>query len=284
MRVANLAGRNVLLTAGGAVDVEAASSGRLPSDPALVLDQRDELLAWSARIGDSAAVPYDEAELRAPGPVPGQVFAVALNYRPHAAEAGDADPDQPLVFTKFPSCLTGPYTSIALPPGHVDWELELVAVIGEHAYQVPEERGWGPVVALTVGQDLSERVVQLAGSPPQFSLGKSFPGFGPIGPAFVSMDEISDRDDLELTAVLSGETVQHDRSSNMIFPVARLIAYITAICPVHPGDLIFTGTPAGVGNRRTPQRFLTPESELVSTIETLGTMRHTFHPAPWPQR
>lgn len=87
MRVANLAGRNVLLTVGGAVDVEAASSGRFPSDPALVLDQWDELLAWSARIGDSAAVPYDEAELRAPGPVPGQVFAVALNYRPHVAEA-----------------------------------------------------------------------------------------------------------------------------------------------------------------------------------------------------
>ncbi|MCW2915117.1 MAG: putative hydrolase family protein [Actinomycetia bacterium] len=152
----------------------------------------------------------------------------------------------------------------------------MVAVIGRDAYQVPEENGWDPVVAVTVGQDLSERLVQLAGKPAQFSLGKSFPGFGPIGPALVSLDELPDRDDLELSCELSGETVQSDRTSSMIFSAARLVAHISAICPLYPGDLIFTGTPAGVGNRRSPQRFITPDDELISRIEHVGEMRHRF--------
>ncbi|MGW6007423.1 fumarylacetoacetate hydrolase family protein [Streptomyces sp. NPDC055210] len=286
MRIANLAGRLALLTdggdggdgsgAGGAVDV---STGGFDTDPAAVFDQWDALLRWSAGVDPATAVPYKESDLRAPVPEPRQIFAVALNYRPHTAEAGYEEPAEPLVFTKFPSCLTGPYDTIDLPPGHVDWELEMVAVIGRDAYRVPEEDGWDPVVALTVGQDLSERIVQLAGRPAQFSLGKSFPGFGPVGPALVSVDEPADRDDLELTCELNGETVQHDRTSNMIFPVPRLVAHLSAICPLRPGDLIFTGTPAGVGNRRTPQRFIGADDTLVSRIGDLGEMRHTFRSA-----
>ena len=276
MRIANLAGRLVLLVGGGAIDVATAGGGKLDSDPDAVFDQWDALLAWAAQADASAAEPYDRADLLAPVPHPRQVFAVALNYRPHAAEAGYTEPAEPLVFTKFPSCLTGPQTTIGLPPGNVDWELEMVAVIGRDAYQVPEENGWDPVVAVTVGQDLSERLVQLAGKPAQFSLGKSFPGFGPIGPALVSLDELPDRDDLELSCELSGETVQSDRTSNMIFSTARLVAHLSAICPRYPGDLIFTGTPAGVGNRRSPQRFITPDDELVSRIEHVGEMRHRF--------
>ena len=201
---------------------------------------------------------------------------MALNYRPHAAEANYAEPAEPLVFTKFPSCLAGAATTITLPPGKVDWELELVAVVGRPAHQVSEKDGWGPIAAVTVGQDLSERDTQLAGTPAQFSLGKSYPGFGPIGPALVSLDELPDRDDLELTGELSGEVVQHDRTSNMIFSVPRLVEFISGICPLLPGDLIFTGTPAGVGNRRTPQRFITADDELVSRIEYVGEMRHRF--------
>lgn len=286
MRIANLAGRLALLTdggdggdgsgAGGAVDV---STGGFDTDPSAVFDQWDALLRWSAGVDPATAVPYKESDLRAPVPEPRQIFAVALNYRPHTAEAGYEEPAEPLVFTKFPSCLTGPYDTIDLPPGHVDWELEMVAVIGRDAYRVPEEDGWDPVVALTVGQDLSERIVQLAGRPAQFSLGKSFPGFGPVGPALVSVDEPADRDDLELTCELNGETVQHDRTSNMIFPVPRLVAHLSAICPLRPGDLIFTGTPAGVGNRRTPQRFIGTDDTLVSRIGDLGEMRHTFRSA-----
>ncbi|MEU4223162.1 fumarylacetoacetate hydrolase family protein [Nonomuraea sp. NPDC026600] len=280
MRIANLAGRLVLLTADGrAADVAAVSGGRFAADPDRLFDQWDDLLEWSASLDPAAARPYDEADLLTPVPNPRQVFAIALNYRPHTAEAGYAEPAEPLVFTKFPSCLTGPAITIGLPEGNVDWELEMVAVVGRTAYRVPVENGWDPVVALSVGQDLSERIVQLAGRPPQFSLGKSFPGFGPVGPALVSLDEVADRDDLELTCELSDMVVQHDRTSNMIFPVPRLVAFLSAICPLFPGDLIFTGTPAGVGNRRTPQRFLAPGDVLVSRIEGLGEMRHTFRAA-----
>ncbi|WP_019063475.1 fumarylacetoacetate hydrolase family protein [Streptomyces prunicolor] len=280
MRIAQLAGRTVLLTLDGAVDVATASADRFSADPADLFGQWDDLLDWSSDIDPALAGPYKESDLLAPLPEPRQVFAVALNYRPHTAEAGYQEPAEPLVFTKFPSCITGPHATIDLPPGHVDWELEAVAVIGRHAHRVPREKGWDPVVALTVGQDLSERIVQLAGRPAQFSLGKSFPGFGPVGPALVSLDELPDPDDLELTCELNGETVQHDRTSNMIFPVPTLVSYLSAICPLRPGDLIFTGTPAGVGNRRTPPRFLGPDDTLVSRIGGLGEMRHTFRSAP----
>jgi 2-keto-4-pentenoate hydratase/2-oxohepta-3-ene-1,7-dioic acid hydratase in catechol pathway len=279
MRVANLDGRAVLLTGGGAVDIERASGRRFGADQAAVFDRWYDLLAWSRGVDPALATPFDETALRSPAPLPRQVFAVALNYPPHAAEAGYVPPAQPLVFTKFPSCLTGPFTSVPLPPGNVDWEVELVAVVGKPAHRVPAERGWEPIVAVTVGQDLSERLVQLAGSPAQFSLGKSFPGFGPIGPALVSLDELPDRDDLAISGTLNGEVMQADRTSNMIFPVPVLVAHLSAICPLYPGDLIFTGTPAGVGNRRTPPRFLTPADELVSTIEHVGTMRHRFRHA-----
>jgi 2,4-diketo-3-deoxy-L-fuconate hydrolase len=266
MQIAMLAGKPVLLTKAGAVAIDTDD----------VFAHWDELLAWSTTVDESAAVDYDRAQLGPCVTAPSQIFAIALNYRPHAAEAGYIAPEQPLVFTKFASCLTGAFTAIPLPAGHVDWELEMVAVVGRPAFQVSEDNGWDPIVALTVGQDLSERVGQLAGKPAQFSLGKSHPGFGPIGPALVSLDEVGDRDDLELTCTLSGEVVQHDRTSNMIFPVPRLVAHISAVCPLRPGDLIFTGTPSGVGNRRTPQRFLAPGDVLESTIESLGTMRHAF--------
>ena len=267
MRIARLAGRTVLLTDEGALEVPA----RFATD---VFAHWDDLLDWSR--GATGGCSYDEAELEAPVPAPRQVFAVALNYRPHTAEAGYEEPAAPLVFTKFPTCLTGPYTTVDLPPGHVDWELELVAVIGREARRVPPEKGWEPVVALTVGQDLSERVAQLAGRPAQFSLAKSHPGFGPVGPALVGLDEIPDPDDLELTCELNGEVVQRDRTANMIFPIPRLVSYLSEFCTLLPGDLIFTGTPAGVGNRRVPQRFLTPDDELVSRIGGVGEMRHRF--------
>ncbi len=276
MRAANLAGRLVLLAGGGAIDIAAASGGKFDAEPEALFRQWDELVAWSSTLDAAQAAPFDEAELLTPVPAARQIFAVALNYRPHATEAGYVEPSEPLVFTKFPSCLTGPFGTVELPGGKVDWELELVAVVGRPAYRVAEADGWEPIVAVSVGQDLSERTVQLAGRPAQFSLGKSFPGFGPIGPALVSVDELPDRDDLELVCELSGVTVQRDRTANMIFSVPRLVAFISAICPLRPGDLIFTGTPAGVGNRRDPQRFLTPDDVLVSRIEHVGEMRHRF--------
>ena len=292
MRLANLAGRAVLLVGAGAVDgavggavdgavdVATASDGRFGPDPMDVLADWDAFAKWAGLADLRAPTPYDERDLGAPVPRPRQVFAVALNYRPHAAEAGYAAPEIPLLFTKFPSCIAGPHATVDLPDGNVDWELELVAVIARDVHRVPASDGWSAVAGVTVGQDLSERKLQLTGSPPQFSLAKSYPGFGPNGPALVTVDELPNPDDLGLTCTLSGEVVQQARTGEMIFSVPRLVEFVTAVCPVYAGDLIFTGTPAGVGNRRTPPRFLTPDDVLVSEIEHLGRLRTTFAARP----
>ncbi|WP_410575397.1 fumarylacetoacetate hydrolase family protein [Amycolatopsis sp. cmx-4-61] len=276
MRIANLAGRLVLLTGDGAVDVERAGGQRFSADPHAVYARWEEFAAWAAETGPAGAETFDEADLQAPSPTPAQVFGVGLNYRDHAAEAGLGLPDSPSVFTKFPSCLTGPSGAIALTGPTVDWEVELVAVIGREARNVPAESGWDHVAGLTVGQDLSDRTVQLAGPAPQFSLGKSAPGFGPTGPWLVTPDEFADRDNLELQCAVNGESVQKGRTSDLIFSVPELVARLSAILPLLPGDLIFTGTPAGVGGARNPQRFLAAGDELVTTIEGIGTMRHWF--------
>jgi 2-keto-4-pentenoate hydratase/2-oxohepta-3-ene-1,7-dioic acid hydratase in catechol pathway len=242
-----------------------------------LLEQWQSFRDWGAGLADEAYdIEVDPAALQAPVPRPRQVFALALNYPPHAAEAGFTPPEEPLVFTKFPSCVTGPQTTVELPAGKADWEVELVAVIGVSAHRVPVHRAWETVAGLTVGQDLSERVSQLRGKPAQFSLGKSFPGFGPTGPVLVTPDEFDDPDDLEITGLLNGEIVQHDRTKSMIFPVPELVARLSAVVPLFPGDLIFTGTPAGVGNRMDPPRYLTADDELVSRVEGIGDIRQRF--------
>jgi len=276
MRLAALSGRAVVLAGDGAVDIHAASGGQFGPDPMDVLADWDEFVSWAAASPLPAPEAFDTASLGAPAPRPRQVFAVALNYPPHAAEAGYVPPEIPLLFTKFPSSITGPSAPVTLPDGHVDWELELVAVMARDAYRVPAAQGWEAVAGVMAGQDLSERKLQLTGAPPQFSLAKSYPGFGPTGPALVTPDELPDRDDLTLTCTLNGELVQYAHTSEMIFPVPRLVEFITAVCPVYAGDLIFTGTPAGVGNRRVPPRFLGPGDILTGSIECIGTICQTF--------
>jgi 2-keto-4-pentenoate hydratase/2-oxohepta-3-ene-1,7-dioic acid hydratase in catechol pathway len=184
------------------------------------------------------------------------------------------------VFTKFVTSLAGPYEIVHLPSDQVDWEVELVAVIGERAYQVAERDAWRHVAGLTVGQDLSERAVQLSGPVPQFSLGKSFPGFSPIGPVLVTPDEFSDPDDLGLRCELGEEVLQDGRTKDMIFSVPQLVARLSAVLPLLPGDLIFTGTPSGVGMGRDPKRYLVPGSTLVSTVEGIGELRNPLVAGP----
>jgi 2-keto-4-pentenoate hydratase/2-oxohepta-3-ene-1,7-dioic acid hydratase in catechol pathway len=277
MRFGTLNGRLVLVAHGRALDVATASGGALPCDVRAALARWGEVRAWASTADPAAGVEVTDAELGPPVPDPRQVFAVALNYRPHAAEAGFTAPDAPLVFTKFPSCITGPVTTVALPPGNVDWEIEVVAVIGAGGHRIPRSEAWDAVAGLTCGQDLSERLTQTRGTPAQFSLGKSFPGFGPIGPVAVTPDSLPDRDDLGFESSLStGETLQSGRTGEMIFPIDDLVARISAICPLLPGDLIFTGTPGGVGNRRTPPRFLKPGETLISRLDGVGELRQTF--------
>jgi 2-keto-4-pentenoate hydratase/2-oxohepta-3-ene-1,7-dioic acid hydratase in catechol pathway len=285
MRIANLAGRLVLLSGDArAVDVERASNGRFGPDPQSVYASWTDFVAWAAEADTSSAAPFAHTDLGSPAPAPRQVFAIGLNYRDHAAEAGFDVPDTaPPVFTKFPSCVTGPYGDIVLPTdGHTDWEVELVAVIGRRAWQVTTEKAWEYVAGLAVGQDLSERVTQMAGPSPQFGLGKSFPRFGPIGPWLVTADEMSNRDDLAIGCSLNGEQVQKSRTRKLIFSVPALLAKLSAVLPLLPGDVIFTGTPAGVGMGRNPQRWLRPGDELVSYVEGIGELRHRFLRAPRP--
>jgi 2-keto-4-pentenoate hydratase/2-oxohepta-3-ene-1,7-dioic acid hydratase in catechol pathway len=200
------------------------------------------------------------------------VFAIGLNYRGHAAEAGLEVPKTPMVFTKFRTCLVGPRADVVLSSAWVDWEIELVVVMGRAGRRIPAERALEHVAGYCVGQDISDRRLQFADKPPQFSLGKSLDTFGPFGPAIVSLDAVRDPNDLHLTCDVSGERMQDARTSDMIFPVPELIAFLSARLPLEPGDLIFTGTPAGVGSTRSPRRYLREGDEIRSTIEGLGTL------------
>jgi 2-keto-4-pentenoate hydratase/2-oxohepta-3-ene-1,7-dioic acid hydratase in catechol pathway len=278
MRIANLAGRLVLLRPAGALDVELASNGRFNADPQAVFDRWDEFVDWVAEAPEGPFLTVDEELLGSPAPRPRQVFAIGLNYSEHAAEAGFEVPDaDPPVFTKFPACITGPRGDIRLPPGgSTDWEVELVVVLGRPAFEVAREEAWSFIAGLAVGQDLSERKSQMAGPSPQFSLAKSFPRFGPIGPWLVSPDEVEDPNDLAIGASVNGSTMQSSRTSQLIFDVPTIIEKLSAVVPLSPGDVVFTGTPAGVGMGRTPPRWLAVGDELVSHIEGIGELRHKF--------
>ncbi|CAM5644943.1 2-hydroxyhepta-2,4-diene-1,7-dioate isomerase [Streptomyces avidinii] len=278
MRIANLAGRLALVVDGLAVDVEQASGGLFAADPQAVYERWEDFRDWAAQAELPRGIAFDAARLDAPAPAPRQIVAAGLNYRDHAAESGFALPDtMPPVFTKFASSITGPVTEVTLPPdGHTDWEIELVVVIGTRAHHVTADDAWRHVAGLTVGQDISERITQLQGPAPQFSLGKSFPGFAPTGPWLVTPDEFRDPGDLELRGTVNGEQVQKSRTSDMIFSVPELLSCLSSVMPLLPGDVIFTGTPAGVGFAQDPQRWLAPGDELVSTIEGIGELRQRF--------
>jgi 2-keto-4-pentenoate hydratase/2-oxohepta-3-ene-1,7-dioic acid hydratase in catechol pathway len=281
LRVANVAGRLALVNGAGAVDVEKASEGRFGPDPQGVYADWDGFCEWArgARLPDGDN--FDPAELGPPAPAPRQVFAIGLNYRDHAAESGFEVPTDLTVFTKFPASFTGAYGEIALPAGgQTDWEVELVAVLGRRAERVSRADAWHYVAGLTVGQDLSERIRQTSGAAPQFSLAKSFEGFSPTGPWLVTLDEFEDPADLELGCVLNGEHVQRARTRDLVFDLPELISRLSHVLPLLPGDVIFTGTPAGVGFGRDPQCFLAPGDELVSYVTGIGEMKHRFVAGP----
>jgi len=277
MRIANLSGRLVIVSDGKAVDVEKASSGRFSADPQAIYPRWAEFRHWADESRFTDAHPFEPADLGAPSPAPRQLFAIGLNYRAHARETGFAIPDDPPVFTKFVTSISGPVTEVALPDNsHTDWEVELVVIIGTHAYQASEAQAWSHVAGLAVGQDISERIAQMKGPSPQFSLAKSYPGFSAFGPWLVTPDEFDDPDDLELQCTVNGEKVQHARTNDLIFSVPALITRLSAVLPLLPGDVIYTGTPPGVGLGRTPQRFLGAGDELISSIEGIGELRQRF--------
>jgi len=277
VRLANARGRAVLVVGEQVVDVERASGGRFGADPMAALAHWDDFAAWAAGVGASAATgALDERALDAPVPRPAKVFAIGLNYKTHAEESKLPLPTKPLVFTKFQNCICGPRADVQLMgSGYVDWEVELVVVIGRRGKAVAEAQALDYVAGFTVGQDISDRKLQFSDQPPQFSMGKSLDTFGPLGPAIVSLDAFADPNDLALTCDVAGERMQSARTSDMVFGVQPLIAYLSGLCTLEPGDIIFTGTPSGVGSAKQPRRYLQPGETIVSAIEGIGTLTNT---------
>ncbi|MEU0119123.1 fumarylacetoacetate hydrolase family protein [Streptomyces bobili] len=281
MRYINYAGRAALAVADGYVDLERASRGRFPSEPMAVYARWTEFTTWAGAWLDapdaSLVQPLVSERIGPPVPMPNQILAVGVNYRGHAEEAGIALPAEPMVFTKFPSAITGPFSTVSLPPGSVDFEAELVVVIGTGGRHINAATAWNHVAGLTVGQDLSERETQLRPpAPNQFSLGKSFAGFAPIGPYLVTIDEFANPNDLQIGCSLNGQEMQKARTGDFVFSVPELLESLSTVVELRPGDLVFTGTPAGVGWTRDPKQLISPGDELTTYIEGIGLMRHTF--------
>lgn len=273
MRLVNHDNRAGLEVEGRFIDLETRSGGRFSSDPMSVFGQWEALREWASGQSASGDDPeIDPARLGAPVPRPTQVFAIGLNYRDHAEEAGLPIPSSPMVFTKFPTCLAGPCAEVPLTSNRVDWEVELVVVIGREADRVPASRAWETVAGLTAGQDISDRALQFSDKPPQFSLGKSAAAFGPMGPALVSLDEFENPDRLALRCWVGGDPVQDSSTEHLIFSVPELIEYVSGYCLLKPGDVIFTGTPAGVGSTAEPRRYLEVGETIESEIEGIGRL------------
>lgn len=274
-RFANVAGRSALVDADDNwFDLETVSGGEVPADPMAALRHAPALHTLAGRLGSATAGgKLAEAALGAPVPAPRNAFGIGLNYRPHAEESSMALPEVPLVFGKFPSCIVGPNDEIELRSDTTDWEVELVVVIGTPGRDIAAADAWDHVLGLTVGQDVSDRALQMASKPPHFDLGKSRDTYGPMGPVLVSTDSFDDPTDLAISCDISGERKQEDRTSSLLFSVAELIEYLSAIITLDTGDVIFTGTPAGVG---APTRtFLKSGDRVTSTIEGIGTMVNT---------
>jgi len=218
-------------------------------------------------------------DLRVGAPVarPYKLMAVGLNYSDHAKETNATLPEKPIFFDKATSSINGPYDDIVLPSDNVDFEVELVVVIGRPARNVAVTEAWSYVAGLTAGQDISDRGVQLSGPPPQqFNIGKSFEGFAPIGPALVTVDEFADPDDIGIGCSLAGAQMQKSRTGEFVFSIPELVAYLSSVLALRPGDLIFTGTPSGIGWARDPRRMIAAGDELVTQMDTIGEMRNHF--------
>jgi 2-keto-4-pentenoate hydratase/2-oxohepta-3-ene-1,7-dioic acid hydratase in catechol pathway len=272
VKLANVDGRAALVLGDQMADVATASDGRFGPDLMDLYDEWDEFREFATTVTTPTG-PLVEATLRNPVPRPRQVFAIGLNYRSHAEESGAALPVVPAVFTKFPASLAGPFDDISVAGPSVDWEVELVVVIGRAADRVTASDAWSHIAGVTIGQDISDRHLQFAAGA-QFSLGKSRRGYGPMGPWIVTPDELNNPDDLAIGCSVNGEKMQDARTTDLVFDVPQLVVELSAVLPLLPGDVIFTGTPAGVGVVRKPPRFLEPGDNLESWIEGVGTIRN----------
>ena len=214
----------------------------------------------------------EDVPLAPPIARPPKIICIGLNYRDHAAESNLPIPEVPTVFSKFSTAVIGPGQPIVLPKASTrpDYEAELAVVIGRGGRHIPEEKWRDHVFGYTIFNDVSARDFQMATS--QWMIGKTFDTFAPIGPAIVTADEIEDPHTLDISMLLNGETMQHSNTRNLIFPIPRLIAHLSSVFTLEPGDIIATGTPAGVGFARNPPRYLRPGDECRVRIEGIGEL------------
>jgi 2,4-diketo-3-deoxy-L-fuconate hydrolase len=272
-RLANINNRAALVEGDNYFDIATVSEQTLGPDPMDAIAETTALHALTGRLGEfEPAGSLADIELGPPVPRPRNSFAVGLNYQSHVDEADMEAPEAPLVFAKFPSCIVGPTADVELRCDTGDYEAELVVVIGLAGRDIPATEAWDHVAGVTVGQDISDRALQFAAKPPHFDLGKSRDTYGPIGPLLISPDAFADRNDLAITCDINGERRQTGTTANLIFDVPALIAYISTVVTLEPGDLIFTGTPEGVGAIQ--GKFLAPGDIITTTIDGIGTIQN----------
>lgn len=268
---ANVDGRAALIDGDYFYDLALITKGAIASDPLNALVAPAALHRAARNLGEAAPTgPLGAVTLGPPVPKPRNCFGVGLNYRAHAAEANMDLPENPVVFTKFPSCLNGPTGDVLLRSDSVDYEGELVVVIGPGGKDVKVDDAWDHVLGLTIGQDISDRPAQTMARPPQFALGKSFDTFGPTGPVIASVDSFDNPNDLRLETFVNDDKRQDARTSDLIFDVPTLVSFLSSITTLQTGDLIFTGTPAGVG--APTGDFLRDGDVITTTVEGIGSM------------
>jgi 2-keto-4-pentenoate hydratase/2-oxohepta-3-ene-1,7-dioic acid hydratase in catechol pathway len=249
----------------------------LPSDmPALLSLGSDGLKRAASALERGQPIDPNTVQLLPPVPRPEKIFCIGLNYADHARETGKQPPPEPVVFSKFVTALRAAGQPISLPrlSSKVDYEAELVVVIGQSGRHIAKTEALKYVAGYTCGNDVSARDWQNQKPGGQWLLGKSFDSFAPCGPQLVTADEIPDAGNLRISLRIDGQTMQDSRTSQLIFGVADLVSYISGVCTFSPGDLIFTGTPPGVGFARKPPVYLQPGNVVEVEIEGLGTLRN----------
>lgn len=260
------------------VDLHAADSSLPTSMRELLAMGREGLARAAAAAANPRALSHDPGTTRllAPVPDPRKVLCLGLNYRDHAIESNMPIPEEPVLFGKFPNAVIGPESPVLIPAesSRVDYEAELVIVVGAPARRVSRERAMEHVAGFAVGHDVSARDWQLEKPGKQWIAGKTFDTFAPVGPALVTSDEIPDPHALRIALRLNGRTMQDSNTSQMIFKTDEIVSYLSRIMTLEPGDLIFTGTPPGVGMSRTPPVWLKDGDVVEVEIEGLGTLRN----------
>lgn len=277
--IATWAGPRAAIAAGESfVDLH-ATDPRLPPSMRQLLEGGPDYLQLAAETAERPdAIRHDAAKVRHHAPVhdPRKIVCIGLNYRDHALETGKTIPTEPILFSKYPTALIGHGEAIVLPAvsQEVDFEAELVVVIGMKGRNIARDIAMQHVAGYTVGHDVSARDWQLKKDGKQWMVGKTFDTFAPAGPVLVTKDEVPDPQKLGIRLRLNGKTMQDSSTSQLIFSVAELIAYISQVFTLEPGDLIYTGTPPGVGIARKPPVFLKGGDTVEVEIEGLGVLRN----------